>query len=991
MSDLPNLLLASLNPSTRKQAEQNLTAYSIQQGFLTHLLRLVIDQSQERAVRQAGSIYLKNIAKLRWEEEDQPIAEQDKASLRSELVPAMLALSRPEDKAIRAQVAEAVSLVAELDFPTKWPDLIDQLVQSLSPTDYNINTGVLHTAHSIFRQWRAHVRSDELFTEINLVFSKFMTPFLQLFRQTAQACLTKTNINSVSDYNITAQSMALLVEIYHDFTCQDIPPAIEDSHMEFFGTNGGWFPALMSWDPPELKTDPDEVTPSLPSQIKTGILEIVELFTKLYPEQLQLSNAVETFVAGVWSLIGSNRLPGIADDSLVSQSLRFISTAIRSGMYQALFAERPTISSLVEGVLIPNVALREHDVEQFEDDPLEFIRLDLALSTVGTDVATRRQAAADVLQALVSTGHEAITTEIVGTWISSGLQQYESNKAENWKSKDSAIYLLTAVATRGGTTQLGVTSTNALVDVVKFFSDHVFQDLQAAPGSVHAILQVDAIRFLYTFRNQLTKEQLLSVLPLLAGHLKSDNYVTYTYAAITIDRVLALKQNNQLVFAQADIRESAVTLLDALLKKIESANSPQKLAENDHMMKCVMRVIATARQTLTPAYQEILQRLVAILATISQNPSNPKFDQYIFESISILMRFVAGSSRDTMPTFEQLLFPQFTNIIQNDIDQYIPYVFQILAQMLELQPQSSPIPEQYRNLLPFLLTPAVWQQKGSIPGLVKLLKAYLGRDSQQMVASGQVGSVVGVVQQRLIPSKQNDVWGFELVQAVVLSVPPENLNTFFKPIILSMLTRLQTSKTDNFVFLFSKFLLFVMALNIEGLGPDYVIGTVESIQSGLWSQILNPFVIPQILKTPYKDRKLVAVGVTRLLFQSKYSIQPPQVQSWPTCLTALIKLFGEPQYLAPPKAEDDQLVGLTEIDYEEQTAGYQAAYSRLAGSASADVDPVGYVSDPQQFLGQKMVEFAQSQGPAAKELLSKGDMQVIQPFLRSMAAAGYSI
>lgn len=48
----------------------------------------------------------------------------------------------------------------------------------------------------------------------------------------------------------------------------------------------------------------------------------------------------------------------------------------------------------------------------------------------------------------------------------------------------------------------GVTSTNALVDVVKFFSDHVFQDLQAELGTVHPILQVDAIRFLYTFRNQ---------------------------------------------------------------------------------------------------------------------------------------------------------------------------------------------------------------------------------------------------------------------------------------------------------------------------------------------------------------------------------------------------------------------------------------------------------------------------------------------------------
>lgn len=55
----------------------------------------------------------------------QPLAEQDKVALRSELVPAMLALSSPPDKAIRAQVAESVSLIAELDFPEKWTDLID--------------------------------------------------------------------------------------------------------------------------------------------------------------------------------------------------------------------------------------------------------------------------------------------------------------------------------------------------------------------------------------------------------------------------------------------------------------------------------------------------------------------------------------------------------------------------------------------------------------------------------------------------------------------------------------------------------------------------------------------------------------------------------------------------------------------------------------------------------------------------------------------------
>ena len=68
MADLSSLLLASLNPDTRKQAEQNLSALSSQPGFLTHLLRLVLEPSQDRAIRLAGSIYLKNITKLRWEE-----------------------------------------------------------------------------------------------------------------------------------------------------------------------------------------------------------------------------------------------------------------------------------------------------------------------------------------------------------------------------------------------------------------------------------------------------------------------------------------------------------------------------------------------------------------------------------------------------------------------------------------------------------------------------------------------------------------------------------------------------------------------------------------------------------------------------------------------------------------------------------------------------------------------------------------------------------
>lgn len=150
--------------------------------------------------------------------------------------------------------------------------------------------------------------------------------------------------------------------------------------------------------------------------------------------------------------------------------------------------------------------------------------------------------------------------------------------------------------------------------------------------------------------------------------------------------------------------------------------------------------------------------------------------------------------------------------------------------MLEMH--TSVIPPTYRDLLPYLLTPASWQQKGSIPGLVKLLTAFLARDAQQMVATGQYTAVLAVIQQRLIPSKQNDAWGFELLQAVVQYIPPAQLKQYMRALMVTLLTRMQTSKTDKYVYHFTHFFLFAMAIDVPDLGPDFVVSAVEEVQPG---------------------------------------------------------------------------------------------------------------------------------------------------------------
>ena len=100
---------------------------------------------------------------------------------------------------------------------------------------------------------------------------------------------------------------------------------------------------------------------------------------------------------------------------------------------------------------MPNLALRERDIQAFEDTPLEYVRGELQVS----EVATPRQAAADVVKALVGVGpdSESATTALVLEWIGRALAEAAAarDSEEGWKSKDAAVYVFEAVATRSMT------------------------------------------------------------------------------------------------------------------------------------------------------------------------------------------------------------------------------------------------------------------------------------------------------------------------------------------------------------------------------------------------------------------------------------------------------------------------------------------------------------------------------------------------------------
>ncbi|BFZ62404.1 importin-alpha export receptor [Saitoella coloradoensis] len=950
MESIASFLLQSLNPATAKQAEQQLKAAESQPGFSLLLLQIVASGA-DNGTRQAAALYFKNFVRTNWaDDDDKKISESDRGSIKREIIGLMISVP----PLLQVQLGEAVSIIADTDFPHNWDTLIDDLVSRLSPDDMVRNNGVLQTAHSIFKRWRSQFRTDELFTEIKFVLDRFCVPYLQLFTRVDELISSTTDRAALA---MLFQTLHIIVKIFFDLNCQDIPEFFEDNMPQCMGLMHKY----LTYANPVLNTDDDEEAGPV-EKVKAGICEVVELYTQRYEEEF---SQLPEFVNTTWSLLTTTGLEA-KYDLLVSRAMAFLTSVVKVQRHSALFSSEDVLRQFVEKIILPNMSLREADEELFEDDPIEFIRRDLE----GSDSDTRRRSATDLVRGLMEQFEKSVTS-VVTQYITFYLDQYAADRASNWKSKDTAVYLLTAIAAKGVVSQLGVTSTNMMVDVVDFFTKNIAPDLTASFDEVHPILKVDAIKYIYTFRNQLTKEQLVSIFPILVNHLQSPNYVVYTYTAITIERILFLKRQNAMLFNKADIQPFAKDLLEQLFRLIEQADTPQKLAENDFLMRAVMRVIITSRDNIVALTSMTIEHLTKILIEISKNPSNPRFNHFVFESLGALIRFVVPTSPAALSQFEALLFPPFHAILGQDVTEFIPYVFQLMSQLLEAH-AAGDLPDSYKVLLAPLLTPALWDSRGNIPPLVRLLQAFLLRGGNVVVENNQLQGILGIFQ-KLVASKLNDHYGFDLLETVFASVPVAALQPFVKQIFLLLLTRLNSSKTEKFTLRFVVFVYYLAGLQKEGAGPDFVVASIDSVQPGLFGQLMQAILLGDAQKVKGNaERKICALGMTRFLSDSTALHSEPYQKIWMPLLTALLKLFELP--MEESKGDDE----IEEVDVEDVT--FQASYSRLGTAGKTKADPFAAVPEPKRFLAEQLTKVDAASGGQIVATIKSGlpaDAQVV--------------
>jgi exportin-2 (importin alpha re-exporter) len=1003
LAQLAQCLSASLSPdaATRQNAEQFLASGAQQAGFSILLLKLVSSDGADAPARVAGAVAFKNLVKKHWTQVEPDVVgapapycvgDAEKDQVRNLLVGLML----DAPKLAKAQLSEALSIVSAADFPEKWPGLLPELNTRLgvpgSTRDWSTVAGVLTTANTIFKKYRQAYKSEALYKELKYALDGFAKPVLFLTLEAVDALTVATSHNDTPACVSLLKCVRLVCRIFFSLNSQELPEVFEDDMDKWMGA----FHGLLAYENVAL----DGLNEKSPSDaVKAAICDNVNLYIEKNEEEF--ARFLNTFVQDVWVLLTKTGLES-TKDHLVTSGIKFL-TAVANSVHHSLFAGGDTLRQVCESIVIPNLTFTADDEELFETNHVEYVRRDIE----GSDSDTRRRGACELVRALTAKFPDVMAQSVSG-YVGALLQQHATDPGSNWKAKDAAVTLVVALLVKSKTASKGATELNELgLSVVDFFNTQIAPELASAArdggaGALSrdvgvAVLRADSLKFVTVFRGFLPKQVIAPHLPAIVACLRARENVTHTYAANCLDKLLATRETSA-VGAPSKPRFDASDLVsptrDALFRDLFGVFDMPDSRENEYAMRAFCRVVTVLGDEIKPLATACVAKLASFLAETCANPKNPTFSHFLFEGVAGLTK-AAATDAATMAAFETALFPPFQFVLQQDVVEFAPYVFQLLAQMIETRTKSvglrnDPLPAAYLAIFPALLAPALWDRQANVVALVRLLEAYL-RKAPAEIASGASSRLTGVlgVFQKLVASRAQDHQGFFILNAFAECLPLAGWKTHLPAVWGVLFSRLQTSKTPKF----TKCLVVFTCLLAAKHGPACVEETMAAVQPGIFEMIVKSVLTeaaPAVAGAV--ETKIVAVAGANVLSESA-GIKA-DVASWCKFLSAVVATLEKPQEVkdAEAAARGEGGDANAEAEAAENEAGYAAAYNALRNAARVDVDPCADVADPKTNLAQKLaLVSAQAPGVFSAAIATNCPPEVQQALAAYCAAAQVAI
>ncbi|GAM18217.1 hypothetical protein SAMD00019534_013920 [Acytostelium subglobosum LB1] len=913
LDQLVNLLASANSPNTqqRDEATKKVLAFLKTDESLVKMMKIIEASSVDLNVRLLAAIQFKNHVKENWRDTDtteNPISRKDKDTIKQVIISLLITLP----PLLQSMMMEALTVIGDAEFPNDWPTLLPELITKLHSNDYTVVNPVLQTLSSLFKRYKDTTPTNAVMLELKYILLIFPTPYLELLLKTGNV-IRETKDLTGDQLKLLFTAILSMLEIFHSISNVDIAEFFEDNLGNF--TKEFQFYLQYQSNCPQLVDSKSDEDPSLLNLIHTEICEILNLYTQRYDEVFL--NYLQPFVTSVWSLL-SQTSNAIKNDPLIFASLKFLSTVSMSIQHN-LFQQEDTLKQICSCIVTPNIKLRESDLELYEDNAAEYMRRDIE----GSDSDTRRRAAIELVKGLRKY-FETQVTQLISVDINQLLQHYRANPQENWLSKDSAIFLVTALAIK--------TDSTAGVPVVEFFKAEVVPVLQNTKG-VQPILVADCLKFITIFRQQLPAEIYPQLLQLCVLCLSNPDHVIHTYASTCIDRLLTVKDNGVPRLSAEFIRS---VLGDILLPLVNVFSFPSS-KQNERTMRAIVRIVLMMIGKVdVGTTTELLGKFTSILMAEIDNPSNHSFNHYCFEVIGSLLKSFAGQ-----PNVFQTVIPLVNAVLQKDVQEFAPYTYQLLAILVENADAQYLAP--YRSMIPILYTPAQWMRQANVPALVRLFQAFFKRDGTYIVQNNHLEPILGVYKV-LVDSATNDHEGFYLLESIVENLEFAQYQKFVPLIFQVTFQRIARHKTDKLLRCFIVFL----GVFINKIGIAETINIINSVRAGLWADVITKvwMVICGKVSGPI-EKKIISVGMTHMLCSNEmFSTMP---DSWVN--------IAQCQYQVLTNANTSNGIQSSEPSYidAETPDGYVPTFTQLQFTKKEDTDPIPQIPDAAIFFREKFL------------------------------------
>jgi exportin-2 (importin alpha re-exporter) len=911
-----------LRANSEREIKRIQDLVDVQQGYLQLLLMVAGTESVELATRQSAATTLKNMIKNCWfnGQSEHVVQEAEKQAIRHQIFSVMLAAPT----ATVALLGECIQLIGSVDFPKVWPDLLHAIVATLSAP--NVTLQAMHislkTASSLFQKYRNESElTAAIADELLFINGHFTAPLLKTLQFLTYQL--KTNQDPAILLNVV-KALKAAVSCYNDLTTMDMGQEHEDNLPSLMTA----FRECLQYRHPQLMGTMYEAGELI--LLHATILECLRCHLQQFSDEFQ--PYVETFTNDVWELINSAEGKQPAADDLIITALEYLSAVGRSG-HKMLLVQGDRLRVLCEQVIIPNLHLRENvEVEMFEEEEEQYVAREIE----GSDVHTRRRAALELVRSLIF-NFDTLVTPVLQNCCMALLSQ-------GWLAKDAAIYLITAMAVRGtNTSSREASELNPTVPVGDFYAAHILPEITNAAPKSHAILKADAIRFVATFRSFLGTDNLGNLLVHLAPWLAHESQVVHTYAAHAIDKLLQVRTGGKMEpDVTADIfAASSDVIVQNLCTRLLSSAKP-----NEYCMKALFTVMRLQPVHTKRLIGPLMYSLSQVLGAQVKNPSNPVFNHCLWECIAFGIKYAP----EHYGSIEPLFFPHIAQISRDEVAAFLPYMLQIIAQLIDARAKQGVTDfGPYLDMYPEFVKPSLFELKGNIPAVAKLLASYNRACPQALEQRGMTLKTLGVYQQ-LLSLKQFDHEGFNVLAAMVLHCPPEIIDKHMPTVLQIMFNRQQSSPTPKF----SRCEVYMFSVIAAHRGGQYFSALADSIQPGLTALLLQRVWLKHITKIQgVTERKVAAVGLIRVATEVPAVIANAALLQ-ETLVTVLKLIHAQADAddhlsFAPTHAGIENLSAMTDFD----EASFTNQYCPLQAAAFPPEDAARFAQDANSYLQQQ--------------------------------------